>query len=173
MVGRSRFLAVFYHDSTPLQDGTQKLGCLLFDAMANRVVSKGAVSCVSAGSSLLWCGFSNDGSLLAMDSDGMVSMLVCSSAADSVSPMTWEWMPMLDTVGLRKSADDSYWPIAVYDGKLVCVPLKGGTTHPDATRRPVTTTLGLRLPLARGSLMKTYDSFCRACVRLLSIHAVF
>ena len=155
MVGRSRFLAVFYHNSTPSVDGTQKLGCLLYDAVANRVLTKSPVSCISTGSSLSWAGFDNDGSLLAMDSDGMVSMLVCSSSLGETTGQAvtgWEWVPMLDTIGLKKSADDSFWPITVFDGKLVCVPLKGGTKYPDAARRPVTTALGLRLPLARGNL---------------------
>jgi len=142
MAGRGRFLAVFFHESTPLQDGTQKLGYELSDAVANSVVSKGAVSCISRGSFLSWVGFSNDSSLLAMDSDGMLAMLVRPSGADNVGSVNgWRWKPMLDTVGLRKSADDSYWPVTAYDGKLVCVPLKGGTKHPDATRRPVTAAL--------------------------------
>jgi chromosome transmission fidelity protein 4 len=51
-------------------------------------------------------------------------------------------------MGLRKSMDDQFWPITVYDGKMVCVPLKGGNSYPDAARKPVTSTLALRLPLA-------------------------
>jgi chromosome transmission fidelity protein 4 len=151
MVGRDRFLAVFYHEGEPLRDGSQKIGYLLMDAVTNTVVGKGSTSCISTRASLTWVGFGNDGSLLAMDSEGMLSMLVSTDAlGDSTK---WEWMPMLDTLGLRKSSDDSYWPVTVYDGKLVCVPLKGGTKHPDATRRPVTTALGMRLPLARGTLL--------------------
>jgi chromosome transmission fidelity protein 4 len=151
MTGRSRFLAVFYHEATPLlQDGTQQLGYTLWDAAQFKVVSQGSVSCISKGSSLTWVGFSNDCSLMAMDSDGMLSMLVpCGDEGDN-----WEWSPVLDTVGLRKSADDQFWPVTVYDGKLVCVPLKGGTTYPDAARRPVTSTLGLRMPLAKASVAK-------------------
>lgn len=156
MVGRSRFLAVFYHEGEPLRDQTQKIGYKLIDAAANRVVALGSTSSISSGAALAWAGFSNDGSLLVMDSAGMVSMLVC--ADPSPNHATWEWMPMLDTLGLRKSSDDSFWPVTVYDGKLVCVPLKGQTKYPDATRRPVTAALGLRLPLARGALTKTYVS---------------
>jgi len=167
MAGRSRFLAVFYHEGEPLRDGTQKIGYKLIDALTNRVVTKGSASCVSAGSTLTWVGFNNDGSLLAMDSEGMVSMLVCTDTDSS-----WEWMPMLDTLGLRKSSDDSFWPVSVYDGKLVCVPLKGGTKHPDATRRPVTASLGLRLPLARGTLVKRYV-VSLACLNSLSIFESF
>ena len=90
-----------------------------------------------------------------MDSDGMVSMLVAASGdtVDGVAP-SWEWAPVLDTIGLRKSKDDSHWPVTVYDGKLICIPLKGGITYPDAARRPVTTTLGLRMPLAKSVIQK-------------------
>jgi chromosome transmission fidelity protein 4 len=90
---------------------------------------------------------------MAMDSDGMLSMLV-PCGANEMTSTSWEWSPVLDTVGLRKSADDQFWPVSVYDGKLICVPLKGGNTYPDAARRPVTTTLGLRIPLAKSSIVK-------------------
>ena len=155
MAGITRFLAVFYHAGSPLPDGTQKLGYMLYDAVAHRTLAKGAASCISSGGQLSWAGFSNDGSLMAMDSTGMLSMLV-GSGGSAEGSISWEWMPMLDTVGLRKSADDSHWPITVKDGKLVCVPLKGGIKYPDAVRRPVTTALGLRLPLARGNLANGY-----------------
>lgn len=157
MVGRSRFLAVFYHECEPLRDGTQKIGYKLIDVAVNRVVATGSASSISSGATLAWVGFSNDGSLLVMDSVGMASMLV--SVDESPNHAKWEWMPMLDTLGLRKSSDDSYWPVTVYDGKLVCVPLKGGTKYPDATRRPITAALGLRLPLARGTITKRYVAF--------------
>jgi hypothetical protein len=154
MVGRSRFLAVFFHEANPLMDGTQKLGYVLFDAIACRILSKGSVSSVSKRSALSWAGFSNDFSLMVMDTDGMLSMLISTtdvnSLTETITPSSWEWTPILDTVGLRKSTEDSIWPIAVQDGKLVCVPLKGGNQYPDATRRPVTATLSLRTPLARG-----------------------
>lgn len=149
MTGRSRFLAVFYHEASPAMDGTQQLGYALWDAANFKVVSQGSVSCISKGSSLTWVGFNNDCSLMAMDSDGMLSMLVPAGSEDN-----WEWSPVLDTVGLRKSSDDQFWPITVQDGKLVCVPLKGGNAYPDASRRPVTSTLGLRMPLARASISK-------------------
>ena len=115
------------------------------------------LACISKGSSLSWVGFSNDCSLMAMDTDGMMSMLVATDVASNDihnNSSSFEWAPVLDTVGMRKSADDQFWPVTVYDGKLVCVPLKGGNNYPDAARRPVTTTLGMRLPLARSSMAK-------------------
>ncbi len=155
MAGRDRFLAVFYHHGAPLADGTQKIGYLLYDAVSNCTIAKGIASCISNRETLMWVGFSNDSSLLAFDSTGMLSMLVCCGTSSSASH-SWQWMPILDTVGLRKSSDDSHWPITAVDGKLVCVPLKGGTKYPDASRRPVTAVLGFRMPLAQSTLTKTY-----------------
>lgn len=100
---------------------------------------------------------------MAMDSDGMISILAATSLATAepeesndsyLQSNSWEWMPLLDTVGLRKSSEDSFWPITVFDGKLVCIPLKGGKQFPDAVRRPTTATIGMRMPLARSSVGK-------------------
>lgn len=149
MVGRGRFLAVFYHESSPLDDGTQKLGFTLWDAAFFRVVAQGPVSCLSKASELTWVGFSNELSLFAMDSDGMLSMLVATGEYTNPGSPLWEWTPVLDTVGLRKSKDDRFWPITLFNGKLVCIPLKGGKKYPDASRRPVTSAISLRMPLSR------------------------
>ena len=154
MVGRGRFLAVFYHESLPLANKTQQLGYTFWDVADFRIISRGSVSCLSKGSALSWVGFNNDLSLVIMDSDGMLSMLIATGQDNNNDTLFWEWAPVLDTVGLRKSSDDSHWPITVHDGKLVCIPLKGGNTYPDATRRPVTSTLGLRIPLAKSVLSK-------------------
>jgi len=153
MIGRSRFVAIIYHESNPMMDGTQKLGYTLFDALTSLAVSKGSVSGISKGASLSWAGFSDDSSLVVMDTDGVLSMLICATSADNMAePFTrssWAWAPVLDTLGLHKSSDDCFWPVAVQEGKLVFVPLKGGNRGPSATARPITATLNLRLPLAR------------------------
>lgn len=154
MVGRGRFLAVFYHETSPLANKTQQLGYCLWDAKNLQMISRGSVSCVSTGSSISWVGFNNDFSLVVMDSDGMLSMLVATGPCDNAGTTFWEWVPVLDTIGLRKSTDDNYWPITLHNGTMVCIPLKGGMTYPDASRRPVTSTLGLRMPFARSILSK-------------------
>ncbi|KAL3926391.1 MAG: hypothetical protein SGBAC_013495 [Bacillariaceae sp.] len=30
----------------------------------------------------------------------------------------WQWIPVLDTLGLRKSTEDTFWPITVQDARL-------------------------------------------------------
>lgn len=164
VVGRGRFLAVIYHETSPLPDGTQKLGYTLFDAESSRVITSGSVSSISSGSQLEWAGFNDDGTLVVMDSDGMISMLVTSASIGDVSAYSWDWSPMLDTVGLRKSADDKFWPITVHNGKLICVPLKGGNEYPDAGRRPVTAALSFRMPLARSLIEKRHVALTRSVV---------
>jgi chromosome transmission fidelity protein 4 len=155
IVGRSRFVAVFYHEAMPLPDGTQKLGYAIYDAISAEEIVIGSLSCISSRSSLSWVGFSKEGSLMVMDSDGMLSMLSVLVAGMGANingkQFSWSWSPMLDTVGLRKSFEDSFWPVSVQDGKLICVPLKGGNQYPDAARRPVTSALSLRMPFAYGA----------------------
>ena len=150
IVGRERLLAVVYHDQQPLLDGTQKLGYILYDAITNRALGKGTMSCISPRSSLEWIGFSAELSLVAMDTKGMLSMLIAPEAGAG-----WEWIPVLDTNELRRSEADRLWPISVMDGKLNCVPLKGGTKYPNAARRPVTANIALRMPFVPGSVPQT------------------
>ena len=51
-----------------------------------------------------------------------LSMLVSTDpSSDRIVKATWKWLPMLDTLGLRMSSEDTHWPVTVYDRKLVCV----------------------------------------------------
>jgi len=157
VVGRGRFVAVVYHRSlSPMQDGTQLLGYSLIDGINGNTIAAGELSSISPGASLTWAGFTDVCALSVMDSDGMLSMLARSPSSDNCSSDTMgHWIPMLDTVGLKKSTSDSFWPVEVYGGKLVCVPLRGGKEYPDPVRRPVTTTLPLRIPMAKGLTVKS------------------
>ncbi|KAL9180611.1 hypothetical protein ACHAXT_011064 [Thalassiosira profunda] len=150
VVGRERYVAVVHHRSNPLPDGTQLLGYTLLDGLTGATLASGELSAVSPGSSLAWAGFSDRGVLSAMDADGVLSMLNRHPGLPGGN-----WMPVLDTVGWRKSASDVFWPVEVYGGKLACVPLRGGREHPDAVRRPLTTTLSLRIPMATGLTAKS------------------
>ena len=149
LVGRGRFVAVIYHEGNPLMDGTQRLGYAMYDGVTGKLIVEGSVAAISPESSLTWAGFTNDLSLCVMDEDGVASMLIA-SIIESVMQTTYRWVPMLDTMGLKKSREDSFWPVTIQDGKLICVPLKG-VKHPDAARRPLTTAFPLRMPLARGN----------------------
>lgn len=158
VVGRDRFVAVFYHRSdAPMCDGTQLLAYSIFDGLTGATVACGDVSALSPGASLTWVGFNEKCALSIMDSEGMFSMLARYPSSSTAN--NGNWMPLLDTVGLRKSASDTYWPVEIHGGKLVCVPLRGGREYPDAARRPVTTTLSLRIPLATSLTAKRYEMY--------------
>ena len=144
MIGRGRFLAVIYHISSPLQDSTQSLGYLLMNITNGTTISSGPLSCVSSGGSITWAGFSEDFSFYVMDSQGILSILANTHG--------WHWTPILNTMEKKKSKDDHFWPVTVTDGKLICVPLKGGNEYPDAARRPVTTSLVFKVPVVKGLL---------------------
>lgn len=149
IVGRRRLCAAIFHEGNPLIDGTQRLGYCVYDGISGKLILEGSISAISPRSSLVWAGFSCDLSLCVMDEDGMVSMLVASKIEGFVEN-NYTWIPILDTLGLKKSSEDEFWPIAVQEGKFICVPLKG-VKHPDPVRRPLTTSLTLRMPLARGT----------------------
>eukprot|EP00986_Skeletonema_menzelii_P009168 scaffold4092_cov150-Skeletonema_menzelii.AAC.3 len=153
IVGRDRFMAVIYHRSmSPMQDGTQLLGYSIIDGVNGTTVSTGDVSALSPGASLTWAGFTETCALTVMDSDGMLSLL---ARPNNELSSVGNWVPFLDTVGLKKSISDNFWPVEVNGGRLVCVLLRGGKEHPDAARRPVTTTLKLRMPMATCLSMKS------------------
>ncbi|KAL3764899.1 hypothetical protein ACHAW5_003548 [Stephanodiscus triporus] len=154
IVGRDRFVAIFYHRSAaPMSDGTQLLGYSIFDGLTGATVAGGDVSALSHGASLTWVGFNETCALSIMDSEGMFSMLARYPSSSNAN--NGNWMPLLDTVGLKKSTSDTYWPVEIHGGKLVCVLLRGGRVHPDAARRPVTTTLSLRIPMATSLTAKS------------------
>lgn len=149
LVGGGRFCAAIFHEGNPLMDGTQKLGYALYDGFTGRLVVEGSVSAMSPGSSLAWAGFSSEFTLCVMDEEGMLSMLVATKM-DGAIGTTYRWAPVLDTLGLKKSREDEFWPVSIQGGKMICVPLKG-IKYPDPSRRPVTASFSLRVPLAKAS----------------------
>jgi hypothetical protein len=138
-----------------MSDGTQLLGYSIFDGLTGATVAGGDVSALSPGAMLQWVGFNEKCALSIMDSEGMFSMLARYPSSSNSS--NGNWMPLLDTVGHKKSTSDTYWPVEIHGGKLVCVLLRGGKEYPDAARRPVTTSLSLRIPMATSLTVKRYD----------------
>jgi chromosome transmission fidelity protein 4 len=144
-VGRGAFLTVIYHGSAPDPNGKQNLNYMTIDLKRGTEQSTGAVA-ISNKSKLEWAGISDDYMLTVLDSDGMVAILA--------PGLGWRWSPVLDLLPLQKHKGDSFWPISVLKGKLICVPLKGGNQHPEVTRRPVTSALAYRMPVARTGAAK-------------------
>ena len=142
MVGRGRFLAVVFHENSPLPDKTQQLGYLLMDVISDQILSIGSLSAISKGCHLSWIGFSDEYSLFALDSKGILSMLGIHGGS-----RVWSWSPMLDCNKMKKMKKDVYWPISILKAQLVCTLLKGGQEFPDPSRMLITTSLGLHMPL--------------------------
>jgi len=143
MVGRGDLLAIFYHGGSPLVDpstgaASQALHYQLLDVRRTAVVGGGPVA-LSPKSLLTWAGFSNLHILHVMDSEGLVSGLVRSFG--------WHWTPLLETTRLQRNKMDSYWPVGVFNGSLMCSLLKGGEEHPSTNPKPLVSSLPLKLPL--------------------------
>ena len=117
----------------------QSLGFVLLDVAARAEIARGALP-LEPGATLQWLGFGDDGALSAMDSRG--ALLTLSPA------FGWRWACALDTVPLRRSGDDRYWPVAVRRGQLMAVTLKGGVLSPATHPRPVLTQIALAAPHA-------------------------
>lgn len=143
MVGRGDLLAIFYHGGSPLVDpstgaASQALHYQLLDVRRTAVVGGGPVA-LSPKSLLTWAGFSNLDILHVMDSEGLVSGLARSFG--------WHWTPLLETSRLQRNKMDSYWPVGVFNGSLMCSLLKGGEEHPSTNPKPLVSSLPLKLPL--------------------------
>ncbi len=153
MVGKGDMLAVFYHGGSPLVDtsagaggssstATQALHYQLLDVRRSTVVGTGPLA-LSPKSLLTWAGFSNLDILHVMDSEGLVSGLV--------KGFGWHWTPLLETSRLQRNKMDSFWPVGVFNGSLMCTLLKGGDEHPSTNPKPLVSSLPLKLPLVASS----------------------
>ena len=90
--------------------------------------------------------FSDDGDPCIYDSSG--TLLVLSHWR---LPSQAKWVPLLDTTQLERLAsgrkEESYWPVAVAQGKFHCIILKGGEQHPFFPR-PLLSEFDFSLPVS-------------------------
>mmetsp|Transcript_10364 Transcript_10364/g.21332 ORF Transcript_10364/g.21332 Transcript_10364/m.21332 type:complete len:999 (-) Transcript_10364:60-3056(-) len=157
-VARDRFLAVVYHGDGLAVSAGQNLLFKVYDMNTREVVQQGQLGCIAGDGKLMWSGFSDSLQLCVMGTDGYVSGLTGKG----------EWFPMLDTMALKKSREDKFWPVSVNSGKFVVVPLKGGNENPEVLRRQVTSALQVRIPIARGgvTVVAQEELFARANLAL-------
>jgi len=142
MVGQGELLAVFYHGGIPLINhstgsASQSLHYQLLDIRRTVVVSQGPV-CLSPDSLLIWAGFDNSDMLHIMDSEGLLSSLV--------RGFSWHWTPILESSRLRRNKMDSFWPVGVFNGSLMCSLLRGGEEHPPTNPKPLVSSLPFKPP---------------------------
>jgi chromosome transmission fidelity protein 4 len=129
LVGQASQLAVTFHSGVPLP-GHQNLGGIVFDVQKRKETYRGPVS-ISPRSSLTWMGFSDIGTVLSMDSYGVLRALARNWGA--------EWTPVMETHSLRGSpgvgALDSHWPVSVLGETLMCLLLPDGKKFPTAGKK--------------------------------------
>ena len=146
-------LAVVYHGGSCWPD-RQSLRYLVLNVKDGREVATGTLDLLP-DVTLDWIAFSDQHMLCAMGSDGLLMGLapVCG----------WRWCPLLDLGRVQKSEFESFWPIAVQSGSLMCVKLHGGSTYPLTQPRPHPTMLPLQLPLldAKSKFGKLEDAYVK------------
>jgi len=95
---------------------------------------------LSPAARLAWIGFSDEGSPVYMDYNGVVRML--NRAAGST------WWPVANTKKHAKGKSDNYWMVSVSEKQqnIRCIPCKG-SRHPPTLPRPALAMLKLEMPL--------------------------
>ncbi len=90
--------------------------------------------------------FSDDGDPCIYDSSGTLLIL-----ARWHTPSQAKWVPLLDTTQLDRLAsgrkEESYWSVAVAQGKFHCIILKGGDQHPYFPR-PLLSEFDFKIPIS-------------------------
>ena len=140
MVGSGSRLAIFYLNGFVLNGPTQ-ISVEIYEFKDNSTTNFIANVSVPLPSrtTLTWAGFEVEtGSLVFMNSDGVLSMLL--------KTMGWQWIPILDTALIRKAPDVIYWPISVKANRLVYV-LLNGESKPAIYPQPVASNKPFLMPI--------------------------
>lgn len=133
-------LAVIYNDGCSLPDGTPQLAVECFDVSATGVSQEIAIKVpiTAGGHQLQWAGYSDDGILFVMDTEGLLSGLF--------NVAGWQWIPLLDVPKVSKRVDHIYWPIAI-KGLNLCYVLLNGESKPAIYPQPVIAIRAFEAPI--------------------------
>lgn len=105
-----------------------------------RIVVENLPVPLSADSRISWLGYACDMGLPAIvDTRGLLSILIYNAFG-------YQWMPVMDIQEVRKTIDQSYWPITIRGDKLVYV-LLHGESKPAVFPQPVVSVKSLRMLL--------------------------
>ncbi|XP_033110580.1 WD repeat and HMG-box DNA-binding protein 1-like [Anneissia japonica] len=127
MSGYGNQLMVVYHMGTGVP-GDQCLGVkLLHLSGKRRQIITAEMLPITPKSTLTWLGFSEEGTPVTADSEGVVRML---------SREIMSWVPIVNTKATAKSRSDHYWIVGVNEeqGQLRCIQCKGSTFPPTLPR---------------------------------------
>lgn len=138
LVSLNNSLCVIYNAATSMSV-TSVLRADIYDIRQTSVTHIVDTSLpLSPGCTLVWSAFSTDQTLVALDSNGILSGLYHIAG--------WQWVPLLDTTDLQKSTEHVIWPVAV-KGQNFCFITLNGESKPRVTPPPVVMTKPLKIPI--------------------------
>jgi chromosome transmission fidelity protein 4 len=166
MVAREGMLAVVYHMGAPFA-GCQNLGYSLFNMTRRHTLVSDQTLPLTPGSRLEWIGFSQDGALSTLDSQGVLRQLISHgqrapnllTSLISQHPKSYnfnfQWTPVLnsaESMDQKHLMGAKFWPISVTKEKMryvPCVRVQNDemTSAPVVLPRPVPGTFSLEVPI--------------------------
>jgi chromosome transmission fidelity protein 4 len=186
MAAHENMLVVVYHMGAPFA-GCQNLGYTLINMSRRHTLAADQALPLSPGSKLEWIGFSQDGVLSALDSQGVLRQLV--SFGRRIPPVLsvfisqqtksynfdYQWTPVLSGAAVQEqlTGTNKFWPISVTKEKLRYVPCARSAYNdeismgPVVLPRPVPGTLQLEAPVLGidtpgGALEERFACFCHS-----------
>jgi hypothetical protein len=152
MCGYENMLVVIYHGGLPIFDH-QQLRCKIIDCgIKNQTPPSKLYSpifegeCPSAEAAhLVWAGFSEEGMLSVLGSNGVLSGLNLNNN---------QWIPLLD---LKNRQDQSYkqtWVVGIQNGELLSIQLPSGEDQPPVHLKHHIKVIKLEIPLIQAKPVK-------------------
>ncbi|KAI9742420.1 MAG: hypothetical protein M1818_003954 [Claussenomyces sp. TS43310] len=127
-------------------DGTTKLLYTIENIKRDEICQSEDVVALTEGATIKSVFFSDNGDPCIYDSTGVLLTLL-----HWRTPSQARWVPLLDTRQLSRLASgrksETYWPVAVADGKFHCIILKGGDLYPYFPR-PLLSEFEFKIPVS-------------------------
>lgn len=126
-------------------DGTTKLLYTIENIKRDEICQSEDVVALADGTTVKNVFFSDNGDPCIYDSAGVLLVLL-----HWRTPSQARWVPLLDTTQLSRLASgrktETYWPVAVADGRFHCIILKGGDKYPYFPR-PLLSEFEFQIPI--------------------------
>ena len=127
-------------------DGTTRLLYTIEHVKRDEICQSEDILAVPEGAELRSVFFSDKGDPCIYDSDGVLLILL-----HWRTPGQAKWVPLLDTKMLDRLAagkkEETYWPVAVAEGRFHCIILKGGEQYPYFPR-PLLSDFEFKIPIS-------------------------
>ncbi|CAK3977741.1 probable chromosome segregation () [Lecanosticta acicola] len=127
-------------------DGTTRLLYTIEHVKRDEICQSEDILALPEGTELRSVFFSDKGDPCIYDSDGVLLVLL-----HWRTPGQAKWVPLLDTKSLDRLAagkkEETYWPVAVAEGRFHCIILKGGEQYPYFPR-PLLSDFEFKIPIS-------------------------